>query len=110
MDERAVLGLAGPGLLRSAGVLMARSTGVNAPALGGASIFTRDCNAAATRVSPTKGIARCAVLLGLRPSPRLIEHVIAARGSSPVSWVAHRGVPSHMRLGGPAATFGRRAM
>src|SRR5262249_54267197 len=31
-------------------------------------------------------------------------------GSSPVSWVAHRGVPSHMRLGGPAATSGRRAM
>ncbi|HEY9105619.1 MAG TPA: hemagglutinin repeat-containing protein, partial [Roseateles sp.] len=34
----------------------------------------------------------------------------SARGPSPVTWIAHRGVPSHMRLDGPGATARRRAM
>jgi hypothetical protein len=35
---------------------------------------------------------------------------LVSEGSSPESWVAHRSVPIHMWLDGPAATLRRRAM
>jgi transposase len=84
-------GLAGPCLLGSAGVLMARSTGAYVPALGGASIFTRDSNAAAARVSPTRASPAARSYWGDCPSPRVIKHGMAARGSSPVSVVYEAG-------------------